>query len=145
MTPDERKDLGRRFYDEMWNKGNVDVIDEVCAPHCSFHDPTFPVDGVAGAKERVRQLRAATPDLHFDVHDILADGDQTAVRWTMGGTSRGEFRGIPATGRTYVITGMTFDKWEGDRVVETWTNYDMLGGLQQLGVIPEMAGQGTTG
>lgn len=70
---------------------------------------------------------------------------RTAARWTMGGTSRGEFRGLPATGKTFVMTGMTIDKWEGERIVEEWTNYDLLGGLQQLGIIPEMARQETTG
>jgi steroid delta-isomerase-like uncharacterized protein len=95
-------------------------------------------------KEQARQLRAATPDLHLDVHDIVADGEMTASRWTMGGTSRGEFRGLPATGKTYVMTGMTIDKWEGERIVEEWTTYDLLGALQQLGIIPETALQQTT-
>jgi len=144
MTPDEGKGLVRRLTDELWNKGNLDVCDEVFAAHCSFHDPSFPVEGVTGMKEQARRLRAANPDLHLDVHDILADGDMTAARWTMGGTSRGEFRGLPATGKTYVMTGMTIDKWEGDRIVEEWTNYDLLGALQQLGIIPEMARQETT-
>ncbi len=125
--------------DELWNNGNLDICEETFAPNCSFHDPSFPIDGVNGMKEQVRQLRAATPDLHVDVHDVLADGDLTCARWTMGGTSRGEFRNLPATGKTFVITGMTFDKWEGNRIVEEWTNYDLLGGLQQLGIAPELA------
>ena len=69
----------------------------------------------------------------------------SAARWTMGGTATGEFRGIPGTGKTYVMTGMTFDKWEGDRIVEEWVNYDLLGALQQTGVIPETAPQQTSG
>jgi steroid delta-isomerase-like uncharacterized protein len=145
MTPEERKGLVRRLIDESWNRGNLEVCDEVFATHCSFHDPSFPVDGVAGIKEQVRQLRAANPDLHLDVHDVLADGGMTAARWTMGGTARGEFRGLPATGKTFVITGMTIDKWDGDRIVEEWTNYDLLGALQQLGAIPEMAPGETSG
>jgi steroid delta-isomerase-like uncharacterized protein len=144
MTLVERKGLVRRLTDELWNKGNLDICDEVFAPHCSFHDPSFPVEGVAGMKAQARQLRAANPDLHLDVHDILADGEMTAARWTMGGTSRGEFRGLPATGKTYVMTGMTIDRWEGERIVEEWTTYDLLGALQQLGIIPELAQQQTT-
>ena len=144
MTPDLRKGLVRRFNDEVWNKGNLGVFEEAYATNCSFHDPTFPADGVTGAKEKARELRAAVPDLHLDVHEILADADLTAYRWTMGGTSRGEFRGLPATGKTYVMTGMTIDKWEDDRVVESWSNYDMLGGLQQLGIIPETTAQQAT-
>jgi len=143
MTPEERKDLIRRMYDELLNKGNLDVCDEVYAANCSFHDPSFPVQGVAGLKERTRELREAQPDLHVDVHDVLVDGDLSASRWTMGGTARGEFRGLPATGKSYVMTGTTLGKWESDRIVEVWSNYDMLGALQQLGIIPEMAAPGS--
>jgi steroid delta-isomerase-like uncharacterized protein len=143
MTPEERKDLIRRTFDELFNKGNLDVCDEVYAANCSFHDPSLPVQGVAGLKERTRQLREAQPDLHVDVHDVLVDGDLSASRWTMGGTARGEFRGLPATGKSYVMTGTTVGKWEGDRIVEAWLNYDMLGALQQLGIIPEMAAPGS--
>jgi len=87
-----------------------------------------------------RELRAAQPDLHIDVHEMVIEGDPCASRWTMGATAANEFRGLPATGKTYVMTGMTFSKLEGDRVVEEWTNYDLLGALQQVGIIPEMAG-----
>jgi steroid delta-isomerase-like uncharacterized protein len=139
MTPDERKQTLRRVIDEVYNKGNVDAMDEVFAPHCSFHDPSFPVEGVAGTKQFVRELRAAQPDFHCDVQDILVDGDRTAARWTMGGTDRNEFRGMPPTGKSYVVTGTTFNQWEGDRIVEEWDNYDSLGMLQQLGHVPETA------
>ena len=66
MTPEERKGLVRRLTNELWNKGNLDVCDQVFAAHCSFHDPSFPIEGVAGMKEQARQLRAATPDLHLE-------------------------------------------------------------------------------
>ncbi len=96
MGAEELKAKFRRVIDELWNKGNVDVVDELYAPHCAFHNPNFPVEGVAGLKEQVQQLRAAIPDLHFDMHEIIIDGDLAASRWTMGGTPRGEFRGLPA-------------------------------------------------
>jgi len=139
MATDDRKATLRRAYDEMWNKGNVDICDEIFAPNCTFHDPSFPVDGVAGMKDQVRALRAANPDLHVDVQEVLVDGDQSAARWVMGGTARNEFRGVPGTGKSYVMTGMTIDKWDGARIVEEWVNYDLLGTLQQTGVIPEGA------
>ena len=144
MDTDERRDRIRRVADRMWNEGDVDACDELYATNCSFHDPSFPVDGVAGLKDQVRQLREANPDLHIDTHEILIDGDLSASRWTMGGTARGEFRGIPGTGKTYVMTGMECNKWEGDRIVEVWMNYDLLGTLQQLGIVPETATQETT-
>lgn len=144
MTPEERERLIRRSSDEMWNKGNVEVCEEVFASRCSFHDPSFAVDGVAGMKEQVRQLRAAQQDLHVDVHDVLCSADLSAYRFTMGGTATGEFRGLPATGKTYVMTGMIMAKWEDDRIVEQWVNYDLLGALQQLEIIPEMTPHETT-
>ncbi len=61
MTPDERKGLVRRLTDELWNKGNLDVCDEVFAAHCSFHDPSFPVEGVTGMKERRANCGRPTP------------------------------------------------------------------------------------
>jgi steroid delta-isomerase-like uncharacterized protein len=144
MTPDERRELIRRANDEMWNKGNVDVCDEVFADNCSFHDPSFEVNGVAGMKEQVLGLRAAQPDLHTETHDILVDGDLSAARFTMAGTAQGQFRELPATGKSYVMSGITMSKLQGDRVVEQWVNYDLLGALQQVGIIPAMTQQPTT-
>lgn len=139
MTPDERKESIRRTADELWNKGNVAICDEAFTSNCSFHLPAFPVEGTEGLKQQVRELRAAQPDLHVDVHDVLCDGDLTAARFTMAGTATGEFQGIPATGRSYVMSGITVSKWEGDRIVEEWTDYNLMGALQQLGVVPETA------
>lgn len=136
MTPDDYRNLIRRANDEMWNKGNLDVCDELFADNCSFHDPTFDISGVAGLKDQVSALRTAQPDLHLDTHDVLIDGDMSTARFTMAGTAQGEFRGLPATGKSYVMTGMIMSKWQDDRVVEQWVNYDMLGALQQLGIIP---------
>lgn len=139
MTLEDREKLVRRYTDEAWNKGNVDVFDDVFEPHASIHDPSFPIDGVKGMKDQVRQLRAAQPDLHIDVHDVLVAGDMTATRFTCAGSARNEFRGLPATGKSYAMSGITIDKWQDDRIVEEWTNYDLLGALQQLGIIPEVA------
>lgn len=145
MTPDERRNQVRRLADELWNKGNAAYADQVYAAHCSFHDPSFPVAGPEGIKSQSSELRAANPDLHLDVHEVLVDGDLTAARWTMGGTSHGSFRGLPATGKSWVMSGMMIDKWEDERIVEEWVNYDTLGTLQQVGILPEMAQPGGGG
>ncbi|NIH78207.1 ester cyclase [Amycolatopsis viridis] len=145
MTADERRERMRRVLDLMWNQGELAACADLCAPNCTFHDPSFEVDGVEGFQRQVRELRTANPDLHMDIHDVVVEGDLCAVRWTMGGTARAEFRGLPATGKTYVMSGMLFGKWADDRVVEMWTNYDLLGALQQLGIIPEMASRESAG
>src|SRR5436309_183311 len=120
MTSDERRDRIRRFTDEAWNNGRLEACDELYASNCSFHDPSFPVQGVSGLKDQIRELRHAQPDLHMDIQGVYVDGDVTVARWTMGGTARNEFRELPATGKTYVMTGMSCQKWDGDRVVEEW-------------------------
>jgi len=137
MTMDERTEMFRRAMDAFWNRGDLDACDELFAEHCMFHDPTFPHDGVADLKEFVRDLRAAQPDLHLDVQDVVTSEDMTAYRFTCAATASNEFRGLPATGRTYVMNGMGMSKWEGDRIVKDWTVYDMLGVLQQIGLVPE--------
>lgn len=138
MTSVDRKSMIRRVSDELWNKGNVDICDEAYAKNCSIHDPSFPINSIADMKQQVRDLRRANPDLHMEIQDVLMDGDMTAARWTMGGTARGEFQGIPGTGKSYVMTGMIMDKWDGDRIAEEWVNYDLAGTLQQIGVMPSM-------
>ncbi|WP_211489967.1 ester cyclase [Georgenia thermotolerans] len=142
MTTDERTAMLRRCLDELWNKGNVDACDELYAEHCMFHDPTFPMEGVAGMKSFVQELRAAQPDFHMDVHDVVCGEDMTATRYTCAATARNEFRGLAGTGKTYVMNGMDMSKWEGDRIVEQWSVYDMLGTLQQIGLLPERMGTG---
>jgi steroid delta-isomerase-like uncharacterized protein len=144
LTPDDREQLIRRTNDELWNKGNVEVCDEVYSTHSSIHNPSFPVNGVKGLKDQVRELRAAQPDLRLDVLDVLVAGDMTAIRYTMGGTAKGEFSGLPATGKSYKMSGITIDKWADDQIVEEWSNFDLLGALQQVGIIPQMAQRQTS-
>ena len=78
MTEDREK-LIRRYTDEVWNKGNVDLCDDIFETHASIHDPSFPVNGVKGIKDQVRQLRVAQPDFRLDVHDVLVAGDMTPL------------------------------------------------------------------
>lgn len=138
MTPDDRKQLVRQAVDDAWNRGDFARYDELYAENCSFHLPAFPAEGAEGSKQQIRELRHAQPDLHADIHEVLCDGDLTAARWTMGGTATHEFQGLPATGKSYVMSGMSIGKWENDKIVEEWTDYNLLGALQQLGIVPEM-------
>jgi steroid delta-isomerase-like uncharacterized protein len=138
MTPHEHGQLFRKSI-EQWNRGNVDFADELYAQNCSFHDPAFPAQDVSEVKKQGRQMHSAVPDLHMNVHEVLADGDMTAARWTMSGTHRGDLPGLPATGNSFTLTGVIVDKWEGDRIVEEWNNYDVASLLQQLGFMPDKA------
>lgn len=132
----------RRFFDEVWSGGALDLVDDLFAGnsvgHPSGSDET--VRGPEGVKEYIRGLREGVPDLTVTVEDQLADGDAVATRWTAQGTHDGELLGTEATGRRATVTGITIQRFEaGGRIVEGWTSWDLLGLLQQLGAAPQPA------
>ena len=140
MSAEENKALARRFMDEVYNKGNVDFIDEVVASNLVVHDPTSPegmTSGVQSAKQFVEVYRNAFPDIQMTVEDLIAEGDKVVTRWTARGRHQGELMGIPPSGNPVEVTGITVDRIEGGKVVETWANYDALGMMQQVGAVPE--------
>ena len=99
MAAEDNKALVRRYYDELWNNGNVDIIDALGSDDYTYHlagNPT-PLDRM-GLRQYESMLRTAFPDWHTTVEDVIAEGDKLAVRWTGGGTHHGSFQGIPATG-----------------------------------------------
>jgi steroid delta-isomerase-like uncharacterized protein len=135
---EENKALIQRFVEEAFNKGNVDVADEVYASTFIAHDPTIP-EG-QGSPEQVKQFvntyLSAFPDGHTTVEDLISDGEKVAYRWTFRGTHQGELMGIPPTGKQVTITGITINRLSGGKVEEQWNNFDQLGMLQQLGAAP---------
>jgi steroid delta-isomerase-like uncharacterized protein len=135
---EENKALIQRFVEEAFNKGNLDVADEVYASTFIAHDPTIP-EG-QGSPEQVKQFvnmyLSAFPDGHTTVEDVISDGEKVAYRWTFRGTHQGELMGISPTGRQMTITGITINRVSGGKVEEQWNNFDQLGMLQQLGVAP---------
>ncbi len=138
MSAEENKAILHHYNEELWNKGNLAVADEVFAPECITHDPASPevIRGPEGYKQFVTIFRSAIPDLQLAIEDIIAEGDKVMYRWTSRGTHKGDFLGIAPTGKQVMITGMGIDRIIGGKVVESWMNYDMLGMLQQLGVVP---------
>jgi steroid delta-isomerase-like uncharacterized protein len=140
MSAEENKALARRFMDEVYNEGNVNFIDEVVASNLVVHDPTSPegmTSGVQSAKQFVEVYRNAFPDIQMTVEDLIAEGDKVVTRWRARGTHQGELMGIPPSGNPVEVTGITIDRIEGGKVVETWANYDALGMMQQVGAVPE--------
>lgn len=93
-------------------------------------------------KEYVGRLRAGVPDLTVAVEDQVANGDKVATRWTAQGTHYGELMGIDPTGRAATVTGITIQRFgDAGKIIEGWTNWDMLGMLRQLGASPQPAGR----
>ena len=140
MSTEQNKDLVRRFYEEVFNKKNLAAIDEFVDPHIVEHDlpPGLPA-GSEGTRQFIGMYLSAIPDLHLTAEDIIAEGDKVVVRLTYHGTHRGELMGIPPTGKQATVTGIQVVRIANGRIVENWINFDALGLLQQLGVIPAMS------
>lgn len=138
MSAEELKALLRREMEEAWNKGNLDVVDELVADNFVIHDPSQPkeVRGHEGLKQYATAFRTTFPDLYITFEDMVAEGDKVASRITLRGTHKGELAGIPATGKQVTITGISIDRTEAGMFVETFVSMDALGMLQQLGVVP---------
>jgi steroid delta-isomerase-like uncharacterized protein len=138
MSIEDNKNLVRRFYREI-DAGNIDALDELVAEDYLDHSPPpFPgieAPGREGLKQAFRLFWDATPGTH-EIADQIAEGDKVVTRWTMRGTHREEFRGIAPTGKELEITGIGIFRFSDGKVVESWDNFDQLGMMQQLGVIP---------
>lgn len=131
------KALVRRFYDEAFNKGNIAVLDELCAANFTDHNAApGQAPGLEGVKRMITMYRIAFPDGQITVDDIIVEGDKVAVRSTMRGTHRGEFMGIAPTGKQVSVGGIDIVRVANGKAVEVWHMEDNLGMMQQLGAVP---------
>jgi predicted ester cyclase len=134
-------DLVRRFYDEIFNSGNLAAADEIIAPEFVEHIPQ-PVPGthVTTGPEAIRSFasmfRAAIPDLSVSIDDVIAAGDKVVARVTWQGTQKGPLFGADPTGKHMHFTGIDIVRVEGGKFVEHWGQVDVLGALEQLGFLP---------
>jgi len=134
---EENKAIARRDFEEIWNKGNLGTVDEICAADGVGHIAGSPdIHSLEDYKQYVTMHRNAFPDIHFTIEDEIAQGDKVVTRWTCTGTHRGELMGIAPTGKLGTITGITIYRFSGGKIQESWSNWDDLGMLQQLGIVP---------
>ena len=140
MGADMNKEIVRRVEEEPW-QGNFDVIDEYVANDYVGHDPSqpAPLQGPEALKEFIRTYKAAFPDSLVTVDAIFADGDIVVTRWNGRGTHEGELMGIAPTGKEATVTGITISRLANGKIAETWSQWDTLGLLIQLGAVPEPA------
>lgn len=130
------KRLVHRFVDECWNGGNVAAIPHLIAAHCRHHDPVFPhmIAGVDSMQHHIERCRRAFPDLKFTIVDTIAEHSEVVVHWTANGTQRGEFLGMPPTNVNARIAGTSIYRIEEGRIVEQWSNWDLMSLIEQLGL-----------
>jgi steroid delta-isomerase-like uncharacterized protein len=135
---EKNRNLVERWF-QVWNTGDLASIEEIVATDFVNHDLNHPEKtDFQSYRAWVAENRTAFPDFHVEVHDMIAEGDKVASRWTVTGTHKGNFLGVPPTSARVTVTGMNIHRLVDGKIVEAWWSYDMLGMMQQLGVISPM-------
>ncbi|UCE36156.1 MAG: ester cyclase [Thermoplasmata archaeon] len=138
MSKEENKAIVTRMYEEIHNNGNLNKAEELVTSDFVDRTPAMPdmPKGPEGVKLLFGTLRSAFPDLHTTVEDMVSEDDRVVARLTMRGTHKGEFMGIPATGKEISISGIDIVRLSKGKVAERWGVADIAGMMQQLGVGP---------
>lgn len=134
---ERNKELARLLMEADISQGDEAVAEAIIHP--DFFDHTNPPGmqhGLEGHKAIVRIFRAVFPDLQWDIDDLIAEGDKVVARTTMRGTHRGDFFGIPPTGRRVEMPGVHIIRIADDRIIEHWGSNDDLSLMRQIGAIP---------
>jgi steroid delta-isomerase-like uncharacterized protein len=138
---EENKALVRRYFEEIWDKGNLELVDELFTTNFVRHGPTGTegeVRGLEGFKGVVSMYRSAFPDLQVPIEDLIAEGDRVVTRWRARGTHQGETEDLgPPTGNQASVTGIIVDRISGGKIEEEWVDYDTLHLMQQIGGVSQ--------
>jgi len=126
----------RRVFEQGLNDNDEAVFDEVVAPSYVNHDLPAPAPGPEGFKQVLRQFRAAFPDMHVEIEQMVSEGDRVCTRGRFSGTHQGEFMGVAASGKRFEVGYIDIWRLEDGKAVENWVQIDMLGLMQQLGAVP---------
>lgn len=141
MSKEQNKALLSRLIKEVFNRGNISLIDDLLAPGFVEHEELPP--GIPPGREGVKKLsslfRSAFPDLKVKIDDTIADGDKVVIRSTWSGTHKGEFMGIPPTGKSVSFGVIDIVRFAGGKIVEHWGQMDAMRMMQQLGAVSRPA------
>ena len=138
MSAEQNKATFRRMVDEVFNRGNLDLIDEILTSNFAEREelpPGFPSGG-EGVKQLTKVLRSAFPDFKATIEDMIAEGDKVVVRMTWKGTHQGEFLGVPPTGKRVSFGVIDIVRFEGGKFAEHWGLWDSTKMMQQIGAAP---------
>jgi steroid delta-isomerase-like uncharacterized protein len=137
MSAEQNKHIVRRIFAQVWSQGDESAIPELVAEDHAFYLPGAPVAaGLEGYRQVLRLYRTAYPDLVLTAEDLIAEGDTVATRYTGTGTHHGELQGIAPTGKPVTVPGITLNRLRDGKITETRVEFDQLGMLQQIGVVP---------
>ena len=136
--PLDAKALITRWFDEVWNQGREETVDELMAPHATGYglgETEKDVHGPAEFKIFLRNMRGAVPDARVEIEGITAEQDKAAVLLTLKGTHLGNGLGVPPSGNPVLIRGIVMVRVANGQIVEGWNSWDQLGLLRQIGAL----------
>ena len=134
MSTEQNKALYRRYLEECFNAGRVELLDELLAPSYEFHDaPPGLAPGIEGVRQTIRMFHAAFPDLKITIEDLVAEGDKVCARAVTRGTHSGQpMMGIAPSAKKFAMRGMTMVRIHNGRITDSWVSNDVLGLMNQL-------------
>ena len=137
--PLDNATLARRFYNEAWNKQKLNVVDELVSSTHALYDPSVQgsQSGPEVYKRRISEISSAFPDLRFVINETISEGEKVAVSWNLSGTHKGEYFGVPGTGKTVSVDGTTIHHFANGKILDSFVCWDHLGLLRQLGIVQQ--------
>jgi len=142
MSTEENKAIVRRFFEEGPSKGNLSIADELLSPYFVMHIPLPTSSGIEGINEVITTCRASFEHLNVTVEDMISEGNNVTARFTARGIHKGNFMGLPATGKPITMSGIEIFRIKDGKIIELWGEVNLLGLMQQLGLFPEPGNQG---
>ena len=134
MKSEDNKAFVRRWFEEVWNKGREEAIDEMFAADGLAHglEGDEPIRGAAAFKPFFHKFRQAFPEINVTVEDAITEGDKVAARCSVRGTHRGDSLGFAATQQPVAFEGITIARVRDGKIVEAWNHFDFMKMFQQL-------------
>jgi steroid delta-isomerase-like uncharacterized protein len=139
MSIEHNKQVVRRLFDEVFNQGNLLVIDDIIAVDALGHDATSsePRRGIESIRQVAVSFRNAFPDGEYFLDDLVAEGDRVVARWRLVGHHQGVFMGVPPTGREVEVSGIIIYRLADRKIAEYWGVFDTLALMRQIGAMAE--------
>lgn len=134
------KAIVQRLYEEVWNRRKLEVIKEIISPSHALQAPNIfgSATGPEAYKRNVQAFLTGFPDLRWTIEDTIAEKDKVVACWSISGTHKGDFMGSPATNKKVSVEGITIHNVAGGKIMDSYSNWDVLGMMQQLGVVPPL-------
>lgn len=137
MADNEQEKIAHRWHMEIVQEGKLDLADQLLTRDVVVHVGGQDFRGLDAVKQTAQALHASLPDVKFTHHEALANGDKAAIRWSLSGTHRGNYFGVPASGNTINSSGIDWFHFTGNQISEIWIDYDNASVLQQMGALPQ--------